>query len=146
MSGKFKKKPIPEKVLMGRPSHYKPEYCEAIIEFMKDGSSVTAFAASINQSKETVYGWARDGKYPDFAVAMEVARSKSEAHWEKIIKLKTVKKTEGSDSLLIFWMKNRFGWSDKKTDLEKTADEAKGHVTFSTSIDLDGSVKTTHQE
>jgi DNA-binding FadR family transcriptional regulator len=41
----------------GRPSAYKPEYCEAVIEAMASGISLTAFAGTIRVSRECLYNW-----------------------------------------------------------------------------------------
>jgi hypothetical protein len=41
----------------GRPSEYKPEYCEAVIEAMASGVSLTAFAGMIRVSRECLYRW-----------------------------------------------------------------------------------------
>ena len=41
----------------GRPSEYRPEYCEMVQEHMAKGKSLTAFAGSIKVSAFTVYEW-----------------------------------------------------------------------------------------
>jgi hypothetical protein len=41
----------------GRPSQYRPEYCQAVIDFTSQGFSLTAFAGSIRVAKDTVYEW-----------------------------------------------------------------------------------------
>jgi len=43
----------------GRPTDYRPEYCEDVIEYMGQGYSLTAFAGSIGQARETMYLWQR---------------------------------------------------------------------------------------
>ena len=40
----FQPKPKPEGYTFGRPTEYRPEYCQRAIEFMKQGYSVTALA------------------------------------------------------------------------------------------------------
>src|SRR5215831_15887279 len=57
----------------GRPSTYRPEYCQRVIDHMGKGKSLTAFAGSIGAGKETVYGWIT--AYPDFAEAVDKARA-----------------------------------------------------------------------
>ena len=96
----------------GAPTKYRKKYCKEIIKFMSKGKSLVQFAASIDCGKETVYGWARD--IPEFSDAFNVARAKCEAKWEEIAQSKTVKKSEGSDGVLIFYLKNRFGWTDRQ--------------------------------
>lgn len=128
----------------GQPSKYKPEYCEAVIEHMRNGNSLISFAAAIGVSKECVYHWSRSGKYPDFSAALNTATTLSEAYWEKVLKEKTVTKTQGSDALLVFWMKNRFGWADRQHSEIKQ--ETKTVVEFSSEIASDGSVTRTATE
>lgn len=41
----------------GRPTEYRPEYCDAVIEAMSRGLSLTAFAGTIRVARETVYKW-----------------------------------------------------------------------------------------
>ncbi|MET4628422.1 hypothetical protein ABIB83_005455 [Bradyrhizobium sp. I1.8.5] len=57
----------------GRPSTYRPEYCEMVIEFMAQGYSLTAFAGSISQSRDAVYDWIR--AHADFSHAVSRARA-----------------------------------------------------------------------
>jgi hypothetical protein len=57
----------------GRPSEYKAEYCDKVIDAMSQGISLSAFAGTIRVSKETVYAWLSEHR--DFSDA--VARAKS---------------------------------------------------------------------
>jgi hypothetical protein len=45
---------------IGRPSEYRPEYCQLVIDHMAQGYSLTAFAGMIRVSKNAVYEWIRD--------------------------------------------------------------------------------------
>ena len=56
----------------GRPSEYKPEYCELVQEHMAQGYSLTAFAGSIKVGRETVYGWI--AQHREFSDAVARAR------------------------------------------------------------------------
>jgi hypothetical protein len=58
---------------VGQPTKYRPEYCEAVMAFMGQGYSLTAFAGSIQVGRETVYGWERT--IPEFSDAVKAARS-----------------------------------------------------------------------
>ena len=112
---------------LGRPDKYKPEYCKKIVEFMSDGSSLTAFAAEIEVSKNTVYEWAK--KYPDFQDAINVARQKCQAWWEKQGRtglFMGIKDGTFSQSVWIFNMKARFGYRDK---VEHTVDISEIKIT-----------------
>jgi len=64
----------------GRPSEYKPEYCDAVIEWGKQGKSKTWMAAQIGISRECIYEWERTHK--QFSDALSLAMAHSQAWWE----------------------------------------------------------------
>lgn len=65
----------------GRPSLYKPEYCETIIELGKEGKSMTSMALACNVSKPTILEWA--SVHPEFSNALARARQLSLEWWEE---------------------------------------------------------------
>jgi hypothetical protein len=96
---------------LGRPTNYKPEYCQAIVEFMSQGFSATAFAASIGQSKSVIQTWAN--AHIDFMEAKKRAETACEAWWEDLGKRGSEGRVRGFNvGSWIFTMKNRFGWKD----------------------------------
>ena len=123
----------------GRPSKYKKKYCEDIVAYMSEGNSIVQFAAHIGVCRDTVNEWTRE--YPEFSDALRMAMTKCEAHWERIMQAKTVRKMPGNDALLMFWMKNRFKWSEK-VDQNIKSEET---ITFSTQIGDDGSINRTDE-
>jgi hypothetical protein len=56
----------------GRPSEYRQEHCEAVISFMAQGYSLTAFAGSIRVARDTVYEWIKC--HSEFSDAVSRAR------------------------------------------------------------------------
>lgn len=97
----------------GRPTGYKSEYCDKLIEHMRDGNSFETFAAVIEVSKPTLYVWA--DKYPAFLEAKRTGDALSEAWWEKQAKQglwKMKGEEELNTTLWIFVTKNRFGYQD----------------------------------
>ena len=58
----------------GRPTKYKPVYCDEIISLMATGLSLTAAAASLGISRETAYAWERENE--EFSDAIKIARAK----------------------------------------------------------------------
>ncbi|QOZ68869.1 hypothetical protein [Bradyrhizobium arachidis] len=85
----------------GRPSQYKPEYCEVVIEFMGQGYSLTAFAGHIRQSKDAVYDWIR--AHADFSHAVSRARAARIAALEA----KLLRARKGAEtSAAVFALKN----------------------------------------
>jgi hypothetical protein len=103
----------------GRPSKYKPEYCEQIVEFCEKGASLTAFAASISVAKDTLVEWGIQHK--EFSVAMRKAKTKAEAYFEKLGVAGMTGQIKGfNGGMHNFWMMARFGW---KTEPEPEAFE-----------------------
>jgi len=85
----------------GQPTHYKPEYCELVIQYMGTGKSLTAFAGSIGESRRVIYEWIEH--HPEFAEAVERAQAARIVPWED--KLMTAEK--GSEAACtIFALKN----------------------------------------
>lgn len=66
--------------MAGRPTEYRSEYCEQVIEWGAEGKSRTWMAAQLDVSRETIYEWMR--LHPEFNDAMSRAQAKAQAHWE----------------------------------------------------------------
>ena len=73
--------PSPAKHPGGRPSDYRQEFCEAIIEMGKLGFSQAQMASQINVAKSTITEWAQ--KIPEFSNALARARTHSQRWWEE---------------------------------------------------------------
>lgn len=69
-----------EKRPVGRPSLYRPEYCETVIELGKQGKSITQMAAKLDVEKVTIYDWKE--RHPEFATALSRALTYSQDWWE----------------------------------------------------------------
>jgi transposase len=98
----------------GRPTVYKPEYCQKVIDFMSQGYSLEAFAGSIGHHKQTVYEWRN--KHPEFGDAIMRAFESCRLYWEKIGMQGVYSNDENAKfnaTAWIFNMKNRFGWRDQ---------------------------------
>lgn len=102
----------PRKHPGGRPSTYDPAYCDAIIDYMAEGYSVTAFAGSVRVSRQTIYNWADE--HPEFFDALEVGRAAAATWWEGRLR-DTAEKGEGNATAAIFGLKNRAAeeWREK---------------------------------
>lgn len=110
----------------GRPTMYKPEYCEKVIECMGKGLSVHAFAGEVGVSKDAVYAW-RD-KHSEFAEAIKIGRGKLHAFFEKMgLHAMAGKIPKFNASTYIFTMKNKCGWTDK---MEQTITEHDINITI----------------
>lgn len=107
----------------GRPTDYRPEYCQQIVDFMSDGSHVIQFAAHVGVAKSTVYKWAEDNA--EFSDALKRANSVSTAAWLKQYQLRAFGITkDGSDALLIHMLKKKdryeFGDENPEKKIEDT--------------------------
>lgn len=100
---------------IGRPSKYKTEFCDMLIEHMKSGMSYQTFAAKANCSIECLYEWERT--YPDFSDAKRQAFDLNREFWEKVaIEATTGVNPDANATLIIFNLKNRFPkeWRDRQ--------------------------------
>lgn len=106
------KKTRAKKSVEGRPTKYKADYCEQVIDSGGKGHSITAFAGSIGVARSTVFAWAKE--YPEFADAMEIAKAKATEFWEKIL-ITIAEGGDGHATAAIFGLKNRASddWSDR---------------------------------
>jgi hypothetical protein len=97
----FRSKPKPEGYVFGRPTLYKPEYCQRAVEIMGKGYSVTALAGFLGVAKDAIYNWIR--AHPDFDAAITAGRAARVAALET--KLLTTKMGVGVTAA-IFALKN----------------------------------------
>jgi len=65
---------------VGRPTLYKPEYCDGIVDHCSNGASLESFAAEIDVCRSTLIVWAK--AHPEFLQAATRAKAKSKAWWE----------------------------------------------------------------
>ncbi len=96
----------------GRPSLYRPEYCEQIVAHMSDGSSATSFAASIGVCRETIAVWAAE--HPEFFVSLKKGKAACASWWERVSRI-NASVGGGNAALCIFGLKNMAPeeWKDK---------------------------------
>lgn len=105
----------------GRPSEYKQEYCEKVIEYMTQGDSKVAVAAKLGIARDTLYQWAKEHK--EFSDTIKRGLDLSQVWWEDLGK-ELVLQGQGNATAWIFNMKNRF--RDDWADLTKTDITSKG--------------------
>ena len=99
---------------LGRPTNYKEEYCDIIVEEMAKGLSFEASGGDkrIAVSKDTLYQWLK--KYPAFSDAKKKGENLCLNFWERIgIGRALGKVPKGCAASYIFNMKNRFLWRDR---------------------------------
>lgn len=102
----------------GRPTSYKPEYCDTASEMMAAGKSIVQVASKIGVHRDTIYAWAENNK--EFSDTLRVGRQDSQAHWENKLEDMMFDR-EVNSPLVKLYFANRFGWHDKQ-DIAQTVD------------------------
>lgn len=106
----------------GRPTKYKPEYCDEVIRMSKYGASKAEMALELDVAKSTFDLWAQE--HEEFSVAVKKAVEISQGWWERTGRQAAIGEIEGFNATsYIFNMKNRFkdDWRDKH-EVENTHD------------------------
>jgi hypothetical protein len=67
---------------VGRPTDYKPEYCEMLIEHMAEGYSFKSFGGIIGVAESTLHKW--KSEHLEFSESINIGSLKSMVFWEKI--------------------------------------------------------------
>ncbi len=102
----------------GRPTKYRQEYCQEIIEAARQGISPRTWAAFHEPyiPDRSVYDWA--GKHEDFSQAKKEAEYIFSAWYEKTVIDAALGKTEGVNTTLLVWLGKNFpgghGWTDNQ--------------------------------
>lgn len=89
----------------GRPTLYKPEYCELVIALGSEGYSRARMAARIGVSKQTLKVW--ETEHPEFFDALARATTLSQS-WHEEIALKNYGSREFNTSLWSQMVKSMF--------------------------------------
>jgi hypothetical protein len=98
----------------GRPTKYKPEYCDKLILYMAKGGVFEAFGATLDPlvSKVTLYDWCK--AHPDFLNAKKIGTACSYNHYVNLGKEGLEGRIPGFNSTVwVFFMKNLFAWKDR---------------------------------
>lgn len=126
----------------GRPTKYKPEYCDQVIKHMEQGYSFETFGGTIDVCFKTTYNWKLE--HPEFLQAVEMGFIKCQIFWEKMGIQGLFSESEsitgqGSSSRSLnsvvwkFNMANRFRWRDNH-DIKA---DIKADVKVDTNLKLD---------
>ena len=118
---------------IGRPTKYKEEYCQLLVEHMADGLSYESFAGVVGVSKQTIYDWEKVNS--DFLDSKKKGFAMAQLFWEKAGlngMFMGGKDNPFNATVWVFNMKNRFGWVDRKETSHAVTEETKKLI-----IDLD---------
>lgn len=100
---------------MPRPSKYKPEYCEMLIEHMNNGYSYRSFGGVVGVGLSSMVRWEQAHK--EWKESKEIGQNSSLLHFERLAMACTrgmkVKAKDGTEykpdkTMLIFTLKTRF--------------------------------------
>lgn len=105
-----------EKNKGGRPTIYKPEYCERAIKYMRNGASITEVAYLLNITRSTLYEWI--DLHEEFADALKHGRYTAKGWW-MVQGRRNIKNKEFNSTLFYMNMKNRFHWYDNHDKKDK---------------------------
>lgn len=97
----------------GRPTKYKPAFCERVISFGREGMSKVEIAAELDCGYDTFLLWQEQN--PEFLASVKEASKYAQAWWEKRGRVATFSSEGFSAPSYAFNMKNRFkdDWRDK---------------------------------
>ena len=63
-----------------RPTDYRPEFCEMVVEWGKQGKSRTWMATELDVHRDTLYAWEKS--HPEFSDALARAKQFEQRWWE----------------------------------------------------------------
>ena len=101
-----------EKRPVGRPSLYKPEYCEEVIALGKIGKSVEAIGAILGVGTKTLYNW-RD-EHAEFLHALDMAKEFELQWWEDIAQTHMIENKESDKINASIWSRSMAARFPKK--------------------------------
>lgn len=123
------------KNLGGRPTDYRAEYCDLVVEDMLDGFSLGAFAGRLGVDRRTINEWM--SVHPEFSQAVARARQVRLRTWE--MDANQVRQTGGNGSqasMIMFGLKNM----DTEEWKERQEVNVKGELTLAALVE--SSLKT----
>lgn len=109
----------------GRPTDYRPEYCDYVVEFCGQGYSLTGYAGEIGVARQTISKWCET--HPEFSVACDRAKAVRARWWEdRARSVASEGGPGGQATMVIFGLKNHAPEDYR----DKTEHEHSGKVTL----------------
>lgn len=116
---------------MARPTKYKKEYCQKIIDAMANGLSKESASAKIGISSPTFYDWINPDSprfKPEFSSAIKEGTMKNQLFWEELGLDGAKGNIDKFNAVTwIFNMKNRFKWTDRQ-DMTSDSEKIQGII------------------
>ena len=103
----------------GRPTKFRPEVCERVVELMAEGRSLDGCAALLGVHPDSLYEWQR--VHPEFSGAVRAGRAAATTFWEG--RLLDIAKGGSGNAQAIQWaLRNRSraaaGWDHAHSKVE----------------------------
>ena len=103
----------------GRPTSYRPEFCQRVVTLMARGYSLDACASFLNVNPSSLYTWQHT--HAEFSEAVEKGRAAGIAFWESRL-IEVAKGGPGHAGAIQFGLRNRSraagGWDHAHTRVE----------------------------
>lgn len=97
--------------VVGRPTNYKPEYCQILIDLMAQGKTVAGVSSALNTHREVLWSWMQ--KHPEFNNAYKEGMEKAEEFWAEMGMQNIFSGNGFNDRIWKFWMACRHQWRDR---------------------------------
>jgi hypothetical protein len=108
----------------GRPTLYRREMCDRLVEAMAKGLTAEAAAARIGISARSLFYWQQ--QHPEFLQAIQEGRQRSQLWWEERA-LAMANGESGNTQIVMLGLRNRSraasGWNNDTVKLEHTGPE-----------------------
>lgn len=97
--------------LIGRPSKYKQEYCQMLVDHMAQGLSFESFAAIVDTHFDTLYNWQKE--HAEFFEAHKIGKAHYKIFNERLLNAcATGQLKDSKPAAIIFKLKAQEGWRD----------------------------------
>jgi len=104
---------------VGRPSSYKPDFCQRVISLMAEGRSLDGCAALLGVHPDSLYTWQK--VHPEFSDAVKTGRAAATAFWESRL-LDIAQGASGNAQAVQWALRNRSraasGWDHAHAKVE----------------------------
>ena len=108
----------------GRPTLYRREMCDRLVEAMAGGLTAEAAAARIGISARSLFYWQQ--QHPEFLQAIQEGRQRSQLWWEERA-LAMANGESGNTQIVVLGLRNcsraATGWNNDTVKLEHTGPE-----------------------
>jgi hypothetical protein len=108
----------------GRPTLYRREMCDRLVEAMAEGLTAEAAAARIGISARSLFNWQKE--HAEFLQSIQEGRQRSQLWWEERA-LAMANGESGNTQIVMLGLRNRSraasGWNNDTVKLEHTGPE-----------------------